>query len=200
MAVLDLPPEEYMEVSVFEQKPKQNFVEDRLTVLHINVHTPSGKVIEIELQILPEDNIWKRMLYHPAKMILAQEEHDNEYDTPNRVITIVIADFDLAVEKKDYHYCFRFYDENIKKTLPGSMEIHVLELPQLQETDGTPLGNWVLFFRAKTEEEFTCVAQTNPAINTAWNIIKALSADEKMRALALARDEARRALDASTAP
>ena len=39
------------------------------------------------------------------------------------------------------------------------------------------------------------VAQTNPAINEAWGVIKVLSGDERARALAEAREKARMDLD-----
>jgi predicted transposase/invertase (TIGR01784 family) len=39
------------------------------------------------------------------------------------------------------------------------------------------------------------LAQTNPAINEAWGVIKVLSGDERSRALAEAREKARMDLD-----
>jgi predicted transposase/invertase (TIGR01784 family) len=51
------------------------------------------------------------------------------------------------------------------------------------------------FFRARTKEDFMTVAQTNPAINEAWGVIKVLSGDERARALAEAREKARMDLD-----
>jgi predicted transposase/invertase (TIGR01784 family) len=51
------------------------------------------------------------------------------------------------------------------------------------------------FFNATTEGDFMNVAQTNPAINEAWGVIKVLSGDERNRALAEAREKARMDLD-----
>ena len=93
------------------------------------------------------------------------------------------------------HNRFRLYDENTRARFPDSIEINVLELPKLHEADETPLGNWMRFFRATTEEEFMTVAQTNPAIKEAWGTIKYLSGDERKRALAEAREKARMDLD-----
>jgi predicted transposase/invertase (TIGR01784 family) len=52
------------------------------------------------------------------------------------------------------------------------------------------------FFRAKTEEDFMSVSQTNPAINEAWGVIKVLSGDERARALAEYREKSRMDLEA----
>jgi predicted transposase/invertase (TIGR01784 family) len=46
------------------------------------------------------------------------------------------------------------------------------------------------FIKAKKEEDFMEVAQTNPIIAEACEFIKVLSGDERMRALADARDKA----------
>jgi predicted transposase/invertase (TIGR01784 family) len=51
------------------------------------------------------------------------------------------------------------------------------------------------FFSATTEEDFMQLAQTNPAINEAWGVIKVLSGDERSRALAEAKEKARMDLD-----
>jgi predicted transposase/invertase (TIGR01784 family) len=75
------------------------------------------------------------------------------------------------------------------------MEINMLELPKIQKADGTQLGNWMRFFNATTEEDFMNVAQTNPAINEAWGVIRVLSGDERNRVLAEAREKARMDLD-----
>ena len=113
----------------------------------------------------------------------------------NRVISILIVDFVMIKENKEYHNRFRLYDERTGARFPDSLEINVLELPKIHETDGTQLGNWLRFFRATTEEEYMAVAQTNPAINEAWGRIKVLSGDERVRAMAEAREKARMDLD-----
>ena len=74
---------------------------------------------------------------------------------------------------------------------PDSIEINTLELPKIKEADGTPLGDWMRFFQARTEEDFMRVAETNPAIKEAYGVIKVLSGDERARAIAELREKAR---------
>jgi predicted transposase/invertase (TIGR01784 family) len=71
-------------------------------------------------------------------------------------------------------------------------------LPQLEisttkarKDDKSHLNNWILFFQARTEEDFEMLAQTSPAIAEAWGVIKVLSGDERERAIAEAREKGR---------
>jgi len=194
-AVLDLPAEEYKGLTVVDPNLDREFVEDKLGILDVKVNTSTGKVIDVEVQIKSRRSIWKRMLFYTAKMVVEQVKSGYQYDQINRAISILIADFVMIKENEAYHTRFRLYDEDAGVSFPDSIEINVLELPKIHEADGTHLGNWLRFFRATTEEDFMTVAQTNPAINEAWGVIKVLSGDERARALAEAREKARMDFD-----
>jgi len=194
-AVLDLPAEEYESLEVIDPNLNREFIEDKLGVLDVKVTTSSGKTVNIEVQVKSQRSIWKRMLFYTSKMVVEQVKSGYQYDQINRVISILIADFIMVKENNAYHNRYRLYDENTKARFPDSLEINVLELPKLHETDGTPLGNWMRFLSAKTEEEFMTVSQTNPAIKEAWGVIKYLSGDEQARAMAEAREKARMDMD-----
>ena len=194
-AVLDLPAEEYKGLTVVDPNLDREFVEDKLGILDVKVNTSTGKVIDVEVQIKSRRSIWKRMLFYTAKMVVEQVKSGYQYDQINRAISILIADFVMIKENEAYHTRFRLYDEDAGVSFPDSIEINVLELPKIHDADGTHLGNWLRFFRATTEEDFMTVAQTNPAINEAWGVIKVLSGDERARALAEAREKARMDFD-----
>ncbi|MDR2603761.1 MAG: PD-(D/E)XK nuclease family transposase [Desulfovibrio sp.] len=49
---------------------------------------------------------------------------------------------------------------------------------------------WMLFLRAKEKEEFMQLAQENPDIAEAWEVVQVLSADDRVRAEAEAREKA----------
>jgi predicted transposase/invertase (TIGR01784 family) len=194
-AVLDLPAEDYKNVTVVDPNLDREYIEDKLGILDVKVSTGSGKVVDIEVQVKQQRSIWKRMQFYTSKMLVEQVKSGYRYDTITRAISILIADFVMIKENDGYHTCFRFYDEKTGARYPESMEINVLELPKVQKADGTQLGNWMRFFNATTEEDFMNVAQTNPAIKEAWGVIKVLSGDERNRALAEAREKARMDLD-----
>jgi predicted transposase/invertase (TIGR01784 family) len=194
-AVLDLPAEDYKNLTVVDPNLDREYIEDKLGILDVKITTGSGKIIDIEVQVKHQRSIWKRMQFYTSKMIAEQVKTGHPYDRINRAISILIADFVMIKENDAYHNCFRLYDEKTGARYPDSIEINTLELPKIQEADGTQLGNWMRFFNATTEEDFMSVAQTNPAINEAWGTIKVLSGDERNRALAAAREKSRMDLD-----
>ncbi|MDR1397497.1 MAG: PD-(D/E)XK nuclease family transposase, partial [Desulfarculales bacterium] len=108
---------------------------------------------------------------------------------------IYIADHVLIEESEAYFHRFRLYDENTRISFPDSIEINTLEIPKASTPDGSPLGEWMSFFRAGEKEEFMAAAQTNPAIAEAWGVIKVLSGDERARLIAEAREKARMDFD-----
>jgi predicted transposase/invertase (TIGR01784 family) len=193
--VLDLPAEEYKGLTVVDPNLGRDFIGDKLGILDVKVNTRSGKIIDVEVQVKAQRSIWQRMLFYTAKMVVGQVKSGYQYDRINRAISILVADFVVIKENDVCHNRFRLYDENTKVHFPDSIEINVLELPKVQKADGTPLGNWLRFLSAKTEEEFMAVAQTNPAINEAWGVIKVLSGDEQARAMAEAREKAQMDMD-----
>ncbi|MDR1241341.1 MAG: Rpn family recombination-promoting nuclease/putative transposase [Deltaproteobacteria bacterium] len=190
-AVLDLPAEEYKNLTVVDPNLEREYIEDKLGILDVKVTTGSGKVVDIEVQVRQQRAIWKRMLFYTSKMLVEQVKSGYPYDRMNRAISILIADFVMIQENNAYRHCFRLYDRHTQVRYPDFMEINVLELPKMRTPDGTRLGNWMSFFKATTEEEYMDAAQTNPAINEAWGVIKVLSGDERNRALAEAREKSR---------
>jgi predicted transposase/invertase (TIGR01784 family) len=121
------------------------------------------------------------MTFYTAKMVVEQVKSGDKYQQINRVISILIADFIMIKENDAYHNRFHLYDECTQARFSDSMEIDVLEIPKLSETDRTPLDNWMSFFSATTEEDFMQAAQSNPAIAKACGVIKVLSGDEFLK-------------------
>jgi predicted transposase/invertase (TIGR01784 family) len=191
MAVLDLPADEYLGLEVLDPVLPAENIDDKYCVLDVRVHTRSGTVIDIEIQVRREDFIWKRMEFYGAKMLVEQAKSGDAYGSLPRVICILITDFVLIEENAEAHNRFRLYDERTKTRFPGLMEINVLEIPKVREGDASRVACWLRFFAATKEGQFMELAQRSPALNEAWGVIRRLSADESARAIAEAREKAR---------
>ncbi|GHU20882.1 hypothetical protein FACS189475_10080 [Betaproteobacteria bacterium] len=101
-AVLDLPAEEYQGLTVVDPNLEREYIEDKLGVLDVKVHTKSGKVIDVEVQVKSQRSIWKRMAFYTAKMVVEQVKSGDKYQQINRVISILIADFLMIKENDAY--------------------------------------------------------------------------------------------------
>jgi len=191
-AVLDLPADEYLEITVIDPHLLRKHKRGKLGILDLRVTTKSGIFLNVELQVARLASIWKRIQYYNARLLTDQIGSGEEYDKINRAITILISYPVLVEQTKEFHHKFRFYDEKTKISYPDSSEIHVLEVQKAQNAEDSPLANWLRFFAAETAEEYEMTAQTRPAIAEAWGVIKHLSADEEARRLADYEEMARR--------
>ena len=191
-SVLDLPEDEFKDIILEDPHLLRRHKSDKLGILDLRVTTKSGKLLNVELQVSPQPSIWKRILYYNARLTTDQLVSGDDYSKINRAISILISYPVLIEETGEFHNRFHLYDERTKVRYPDSLEIHVLEVQKARNAEDSPLANWLRFFGAETAEEYEMTAQTNPAINEAWGVIKYLSADEETRRLAEYEEMARR--------
>jgi predicted transposase/invertase (TIGR01784 family) len=124
----------------------------------------------------------KRILFYQAKMLTEQIGEGNDYDVIKPVISIIITDFHWIDGSKAYHHRFRFYDTKNKVALTNVQEINTLELTKVPKTsDETDLFDWMMLIRAKSEEEYTMLAEKKPIFKKVVAVVKKLSADEEAR-------------------
>ncbi|MDR2390244.1 MAG: Rpn family recombination-promoting nuclease/putative transposase [Planctomycetota bacterium] len=191
-AVLDLPDDEYLRLEVLDPSLRAENAGDKYCVLDVKLHTRSGHVIDIEIQVEYQKFIWNRIQFYTAKMLVEQAKSGDDYGSLPRAISILITDFILIRENGEFHNRFRLYDERTKTRFPGSLEINILEIPKVREIDASRLGDWMRFFAAKTRGDFMKLARKSPALAEAWGVIKRLSEDESARMIAEAREKGRR--------
>jgi len=193
-AVLDLPAEEYDHLVIVDPHLHRESPDDKLGVLDVKIHTTTGKVIDVEIQVKPHRRIWERILFYAARLTTEQMKAGLSYKEIKKAVSIIIVDADITPKDPEhYHHCFRLFDERTGYRFPDLFEINTLELPKLPgEPDGTMLFNWLKMFTARSKEEFDMVAKTSPEIATAVGVIMELSEDERTRLLAEAREKYRR--------
>ena len=193
-AVLDLPKEDYRGIVIVDPNLRAEKEHDKLGILDIRITTATGKSIDVEIQVRPQDSFCARILYYTSRMYTDRLKAGEGYDCLTRAIRIVITDFKL-IDNDISHNRFRLCDKKTGAEYPDSIEINTLEIPKLRKGDDSPLNRWLEFFAARTEDEFMSLAQTSPALDEAWGIIKHLSADEQTRLEAEAREKYRLDLD-----
>jgi len=193
-AVLDLPAEEYARLVIVDPHLHREYPEDKLGILDVKIHTTSGKIIDVEIQVEPQSHIWERVLFYAARLTTEQLKSGLPYNEIKKIVSIIIVDWDITPQDSThYHHRFRLFDEKTGYRFPDLFEINTLELPKLPgEPDGTPLYHWLKMFTARTEEELAMVAKTSPEIATAVGVIMELSDDERTRLLAESREKYRR--------
>jgi len=179
---VELPKEDF-ELIFLDTHLKKEFEEDKLGILDVKVKTASGKIINIEIQVNPQNYIGKRISFYKSRLIAQQIGEREEYKKIQKVICILITSFPLFPKKKDYLNNFYFYNPKnnlLFEDIPE--EIITLEIPKLPEyNDGSTLYNWLHFLKSSTREDFEMVAERNPEIRKAVNTLYHLSTDEQKR-------------------
>lgn len=192
-SVLDLPEDDYNDITVTDPHLLREYPDDKLGILDVKLKSKTGKIINIEIQVKPLPGMKPRVMFYGAKLITEQIGDGGDYEVIKRVINIIITDHDLVAGSQKYHHRFLMYDPENEVAFSDIWEIHTLELPKLpKKTDGSELWNWLKFIDAETEDELTMVAEKSPQVKKAVGRLMELSADERARMLYEAREKEQR--------
>jgi len=193
LAVLNLSPDEYDEITISNPFLLQEYKGDKLGILDVKIRLKSGKILNVEIQVDPMPFMESRIVFYVSKLITGQIGESEQYDKIKRVISIIITDHTLIKQNDKFHHKFGLYDIENKVLLTDILEIHTLEIPKARklfndtETPNPHLLDWMKFLDAKTEEELNVLAQKSPVMKKATVRLLELSADEKARQLYEAR-------------
>jgi predicted transposase/invertase (TIGR01784 family) len=191
-SVLDIPDEEYDRLTVVDPHIKKESEEDKYGILDVKVHTKSGSIIQIEIQVALIPDMKERVIYSQSKMVTEQISAGQNGGVINRVVSIIITDYTFVEGSEDYHNQFLY------RTASGIVftrlkEINTLELSKLPpDTDSSELWYWMKFMKTDDGEVMEMLAERNPQMRKAVGVLKELSADERTRMLYEEREKARR--------
>jgi predicted transposase/invertase (TIGR01784 family) len=159
----------------------------------VKIHTTSGNVIDVEIQVDDVPNFRERLVLYGSKMVSEQIGRGDEYAVIKRVISIVITDYVLLPEERAYHNVYRLLNIRSHTCFTDLIEYNILELPKLPAKDeDSDLWTWMKFLTCEKREEFEMVAEKNPQVKKAVAVLMDLSDDERTRMLEESREKARR--------
>jgi predicted transposase/invertase (TIGR01784 family) len=191
-SVLDIPAEEYESITIVDPYVKKEFKTDKYGIFDVKIHTKSGNVIQVEIQVEDIADMKKRVLYGQSKMVTEQIKSGNDWEVIDKVISIIITDYVFIEDSEKYHHKFRYRTEDGVE-FTNLAEINTLELAKLpKDTDSSELWYWMKFIKSEKGEGLDMLAERNPQIRKAVGVLKELSADERTRMIYEDREKARR--------
>jgi predicted transposase/invertase (TIGR01784 family) len=101
-AALTLPEEEYGSIEIVDPHIQRRFADDKLGILDVKLHTATGNIIHIEIQVEKEECFRERIVDYLARLLVDQMVRGGDYGDLRRVISIVITDFILIAENDNY--------------------------------------------------------------------------------------------------
>lgn len=182
-AVLGLSPEEIEETVLLPTHLQQENADDKLGILDVQVRMKDGTKVDIEINVAPFMAWPERSLFYLGKMYIGQIEKGDPYEALKKCIHIGILDFTLFGKETSYYSCFHLWEDRRNFMYSDKLEIHICELPKLKKYSHpeTELLNWMRFINADKEEEMEKMADKNQYIQTAYDDLKMLSANEQKR-------------------
>jgi predicted transposase/invertase (TIGR01784 family) len=194
-SVLDIPDNEYDQLTIVDPYLKKESEDDKYAILDVKLHTVSGGIIHIEIQLRVLSDLKSRTIYSQSKLVTEQMASGNKWSELKRAITIVITDEVFVSEGDEYHHQFRYRTKG-GMDFTDLTEINTLDLSKLPtDDDSTDLWYWMKFIKSDDEEVLDMLATRNPQMKKAVGVLKELSADEATRMLYEKREMARRDLE-----
>ena len=159
-----------------------NIQDDKFCILDVMVELKSGKLIDIEVQVINRKDMEQRTCFYLSHLVSSQLSSGERYKNIKPTIAIIITKYDWIKDSKSYHNTYKFFDKENNSYFGDTMTIHTIELTKLKNDDAkNELYNWIKFFNAKSKEEFKMASDTSEAIAKAVKKVEELSLDENAR-------------------
>ncbi|WP_346208344.1 Rpn family recombination-promoting nuclease/putative transposase [Caldifermentibacillus hisashii] len=174
----------------------QTNVTDQYAILDIRAKVAGFAHVNLEMQRVNQRNIDKRTLYYGAKLFEEQLDKGNEYRDLKKVVTINFLDFSYFTTDM-YHSCYRLMEKRTFEPYPDLLQLHFIEMPKFVRQDKENLihpndrmAKWIRFLTNEDDARWEEMANQDPIIENAVDMLRTVSMDREARMLAEAREKA----------
>ena len=186
--------EEKVETIELEQTPYLwgEQADDKLGIIDVRATINNKNPIDIEMQILNNHDIEKRILFYLSKLYLKQLKRGERYKKLNRSISIIFLDYEIEKLKElPIHTKWQIRnDKNGKIVLTEDLEIHIIEIPKINKMlENGKLKKWILFLENPEGEETKKMAEKEKEIKEAIETLEDISSDEAKERIAELREK-----------
>jgi predicted transposase/invertase (TIGR01784 family) len=109
-------------------------LDDKLSIVDIKARDHSGRLFNVEMQMLAFLHYEKRILYYGTRLYQQQLHEGQDYLELRPTLSISFLDHVLFPQVPDYHLRFRLLEESRHFPLTHDLEFHILELPKFTKT------------------------------------------------------------------
>lgn len=181
---------------------EKELMDDKVGIMDIKAVLNGNTECDIEMQIVNQHNIEKRIMFYWAKMYAQTIKEGNQYNDLRKSICVLIANFELdgLKEIKKYITKWNIREEEYKQViLTDVLEIVIIELPKYmiyaEKEKRENLNLWLEFFEnpevmiVVNENDEKNIKETKEAIKKAQKTLEKISKDEHERYLAELREK-----------
>jgi predicted transposase/invertase (TIGR01784 family) len=181
-SVLTLPEDEYDYLTIVDPFLKPEAENEKMSILDVKVHTTTGKVIDVEIQVESVPGLPERIVSYGAGMLRGQIRKGGKYQDTRQVICILITNYVLVPEEEDYYNEISLRYAKSGREFTNILKFITLELPKLpKQDDAREVWSWLKFMKSQREEDFMAIAEQNPQLRRPVAVLMKLSGDERAR-------------------
>ena len=181
---------------------EKELMDDKVGIMDIKAVLNGNTQCDIEMQVVNQHNIEKRILFYWAKMYTHSIKEGNEYNDLKKSICVLIADFELDGLKdiRKYITKWNIREEEYKSViLTDVLELVIIELPKYikyaKKEKRQNLNLWLEFLKnpeviiVANENDSKDIRETKNAIKNAQENLEKISQDEHEKYLAELREK-----------
>ena len=169
---------------------ERDLYDDKLGILDIRAKVNNLVDINIEMQLVDEKNIEKRIIFYLSKMYTQNLKKSHNYSELNKCISILFIDFELEKLKEIPKYLTKWNirEETYSKIiLTDVLELYIINLSKVEKySENTLLDTWVKFI---SNSEDLNMENADESIKRAKEVLDEISEDEHEQYLAHLREK-----------
>ena len=165
-------------------------LDDKIGILDIRAKINNNINCNVEMQIIDNKDIEKRILYYWSKMYSKTIKEGKKYNELEKCIVILFADYKLENLKHIEKYITKWNireEENKQTILTDMLEIYIIEMSKYKEEGKeNELDTWLNFL---IKPEVISMSEKNKAVAKAKKVLEEISQDEREIYLAELREK-----------
>jgi hypothetical protein len=160
--ILNVSKGEFQDIQILNPHLTPEYAGEKEFIVDVLIQTNSGTTVHVEIQVNPQAGFLDRVCAYGCRLFGGQLKAGETYQELEKVICIVIADFDLF-ETPGYYDCFAPHSIlGTGNRFSEKLEFHTLELQKMPlDPDGDPKWDILAFFNADTIEKLEIIARRN---------------------------------------
>lgn len=178
--VTQLSKDDFDDVRIENSEYIPLFYNDKIGRLDIKIRLHDGRKIDVEMQNTYFDYYPKRSIFYCSKLIHEHFMSGFQYTQLKKCIAINVLNSPFKLSGK-IHSIYQIRETEEQTLLDELLEIHFLDLTKLPKENLTSLEKWLMFIKTDSKEERTMLAQGNPMMTKASQVMDIFYLDEQER-------------------
>lgn len=174
------------------------YPEEKIGVVDLRAILDNGTICDIEIQIADNKDTAERFLYYWSKIYSSQLLKGGYYTELNKVIGIIIIDYELektkGIEQLSTKWKIKEVTTGKDLELTDALELCIIEIPKVKEVlkkdPNNKLAQWIMFINNPNEREVSKIVEKNKEIKEAMEELEEISNDRRLRIIAELKEKA----------